>query len=420
MSLPLPRLNADGSKALDELLAKTVAQRHVPAVFFLATNARETIYSNQAGEVTFGDASSGEVDEDTTLELFSQTKFITAIAALQCVDRGLVDLDSEDDVAKYLPEIAQLPVITGYDDDGKPKLQKAEKKVTLRQLLSHSAGCIYFHSESLLSKYISTAEDTNIFASSATIKTLAHPLIYEPGTSWAYSTSIDWAGKLVERASGQRLDKFFAEHIFTPSGATSLTFFPTDEIKAHKMGICYRKPDGEVALIPGGFGMGRPSTVDTVSTELLLGGAGLFGTNKDYLAVLRKVLQSAPNAPADLKGNKPLLSENAYAELWKGCVSDAGKEEIVKMVSKPAYFDPAPTVDNLDHSVGFLLNKEDFVGRRKAGSGCWSGAAKTQFWIDPSTGLAGICATQLLSPSPDPWYASYCEYERVLYAHLTS
>ena len=140
MSLPLPRLNADGSKALDELLAKTVAQRHVSAVFFLATNARETIYSNQAGEVTFGDASSGEVDEDTTLELFSQTKFITAIAALQCVDRGLVDLDSEDDVAKYLPEIAQLPVITGYEDDGKPKLQKAEKKVTLRQLLSHSAG----------------------------------------------------------------------------------------------------------------------------------------------------------------------------------------------------------------------------------------------------------------------------------------
>lgn len=244
------------------------------------------------------------------------------------------------------------------------------------------------HSPSILSQYVSTATDTGIFDTTATIKTLSHPLIYQPGTSWAYSTSIDWAGKLVERASGLRLDQYMEQHIFKPAGATSLTFFPTDEIKAHKMGICYRKPDGEVALIPGGFGMGRPSSVDQVSTELLLGGAGLFGTNKDYLAILRKVLQCDPNAPADVKDGKPLLSGKAYAELWKGCVSDDGKKEIVNMVSKPAYFDPPASVDNVDHSVGFLLNKEDFVGRRKGGSGSWSGAAKTQFWIDPKSGLA--------------------------------
>ena len=94
MSMPLPKLAANGVKALDAQLQKTVDQRHVPAVFFLATNAKETIYSNQAGEVQFGDPSSGQVDENTTLELFSQTKFITAIASLQCVDHCLVDLDS--------------------------------------------------------------------------------------------------------------------------------------------------------------------------------------------------------------------------------------------------------------------------------------------------------------------------------------
>lgn len=99
-------------------------------------------------------------------------------------------------------------------------------------------------------------------------------------------------------------------------------------------------------------------------------------------------MQCDPNAPADVKDGKPLLSDKAYAELWKGCVSDDGKKEIVNMVSKPAYFDPPASVNNVDHSVGFLLNKEDFVGRRKGGSGSWSGAAKTQFWIDPKSGLA--------------------------------
>lgn len=138
--MSLPKLGPNGAKVLDDLLAETVARRHVPAVFYLATNAKETFYSNQKGEVVFGDTSSGQVNEDTIQELFSQTKFVTAIAALQCVDKGLVDLDSEADVEKYLPEFARLEVLKGYDDDGKAILGKAEKKTTLRQLLSHSAG----------------------------------------------------------------------------------------------------------------------------------------------------------------------------------------------------------------------------------------------------------------------------------------
>ena len=140
MSMPLPTISSSGASELDHLLAETVKRRHVPAVFYLATNAKETIYSNQKGEVNFGDPASGEVNEDTVLELFSQTKFITAIAALQCVDQGLVNLDSEEDVEKYLPEIKTLPVLRGYDDEGKAILGEATKKVTLRQLLSHSAG----------------------------------------------------------------------------------------------------------------------------------------------------------------------------------------------------------------------------------------------------------------------------------------
>jgi CubicO group peptidase (beta-lactamase class C family) len=265
---------------------------------------------------------------------------------------------------------------------------------------------------------------------------LETPLIYEPGTSWTYSHSIDWAGVLVERISDLSLEEYFQTYIFKPCGITSMTFYPTDKIKSNKMAVCYRDGSGKVVATPGGFGMGRP---ESGVPKLHLGGAGLFGTQRDYLTFLRAVLQCDPKNK-EYRGtngpSKPLISPESYAELFKPSVSVGagldGTEKIMEMVSKPKYFDPPATKHNLNHSVGFLLNLEDWTGRRKAGSGCWSGAAKTQFWIDPVTGVAvslrfetiadeeGICGTQLLAPSPDRWYETYVQYEKVLYENLAS
>lgn len=74
------------------------------------------------------------------MELFSQTKLITSIAVLQLVDRGLVSLDSEEDIEKYLPELQVLEILTGYGDDGKPTTIKPKGKITLRMLMSHTSG----------------------------------------------------------------------------------------------------------------------------------------------------------------------------------------------------------------------------------------------------------------------------------------
>ncbi|RSH89119.1 hypothetical protein EHS25_002785 [Saitozyma podzolica] len=416
-SLPLPTLRSGAKERIDEILVRTVEGRTLPAIFLGATNAKETIYWNQAGERVFGDASAGEVDEDTYTEIFSQTKFITCLAALQLVDQGLVSLDSEEDVAKHLPEIADIPLIKGYDSDGQAILEKPKNKVTLRMLMSHSAGFVYAHDDTLVSQWLKANPTPGIFDPKAGVEALSTPLIYEPGTSYKYGVGIDWAGILVERVSGLNLENYFRQHIFEPVGAKSMTFYPTTQVKAKKMAVCSRNAEGKVQVIPGGFGMGRPQEPEQVG--LLLGGAGLFGTQKDYLAVLRAVLQCDPRYVE--RPGKPLLSPKSYNEMFKPSLPRGegytGCDRLFEMVDRPKYFD-SPSPDNVNHSVAFLVNQSPWKGRRKAPSGCWSGAAKTQFWIDPESGIAAVVGTQLLSPAPDPWFATYVEYETALYAGL--
>ncbi|WVW87132.1 hypothetical protein I302_109189 [Kwoniella bestiolae CBS 10118] len=416
----LPTVSAQGKESLDKLLEETVDRRHVPAVFYGATNAKEEIYFNQYGEKVFGDESSGQIDADTTTECFSQSKLITCIAALQLVDQKRVSLDSVEDIEKYLPEISKLQLLKGYDENDKPVLVTPKNKVTLRMLMSHSAGFTYMFGPNILSKWHEQNPLPGLFDPSATVKSLCTPLIYEPGTSWTYSPSIDWVGKLVERVSDLDLEEYFQKNLFEPCGIKTLTFYPTEDIKRHKMGICYRDSEGRVQLIPNGFGMGRPTEASQVPKELLSGGGGLYGTQRDYLTFLRHLLQCNPDSPHH--SSKPLITPESWRELFTPSIPNGegynGVDKIVEMVTKPQYIHPVATTENVNHSVGFLLTTDDFTGGRKAGSGCWSGAAKTQFWIDPKTGIAAICATQLLSPSPDPWYASYVAYERALYAAL--
>ncbi|WWC92598.1 uncharacterized protein L201_007557 [Kwoniella dendrophila CBS 6074] len=420
----LPTISTSGKESLDKLLKETVARKHVPGIFYGVTNPKEEIYFNQQGDKIFGDESSGQITSDTTTECFSQTKLITCIAALQLVDQKLVSLDSTDDIKKFLPEIDELEVLKGYDENDKPILEKPTNKVTLRMLMSHSAGFTYMFAPNVLSKWHEQNPSPGLFDPKATVKSLITPFIYHPGKSWQYSTSIDWVGKLVERVSKLDLEEYFKKNLFEPCGIKTLTFYPTELIKKEKMSICYRDQQGNPQIIPNGFGMGRPTDENQVPKELLSGGGGLYGTQKDYLTFLRHLLRCNPFNKQYLGQNeKPLISPESWKELFTPSIPKGegydGVDNILAMVSKPQYIHPEPTVNNINHSVGFLLTLEDFTGGRKAGSGCWSGAAKTQFWIDPTTNIAAICGTQLLSPSPDPWYASYVEYERAVYAGLS-
>lgn len=251
-------------------------------------------------------------------------------------------------------------------------------------------GMVYAQGSPLLAKWLERNPVPPMLGSHGSIQSLLVPFIYEPGTSWTYSHSIDWAGILIERISGLSLEDYMRINIFDLCEAKSLTFLPTEYIRSHKMALCTRDPGGAPVPTDTGFGMSRPTTIQDSSKELFSGGGGLYGTQKDYLAVLRGILRCDPRYRSP--HSKSLLSERSYAELFKSSVSTAtghdGCQRITDMVSKPKYFEPQVTAETVNHSIACLINLADFTGRRKAQSGCWSGAAKTQWWLDPHTGIA--------------------------------
>jgi methyl acetate hydrolase len=316
------------------------------------------------------------------------TKLVTSVAILQLVEAGTVDLDSEAVLATHCPELVALPILKGITD-GVPELVARKSPLTVRHLLTHTSGLAYDFTSPLLAEYSKVTGKPSHWAASVEGYTL--PLIFEPGSHWVYSTGIDWAGILIERVSGKRLSAYFHDHIFAPLGLTEaqIGFFPTDGVKAHLQQVCGRVADPAPGA-PRLEHSSSPRTFDMakMASSQLGGGGGLFGTARAYLRFLQGILASA--APGGI------LTPASYKELFTDSLPARGDgntvhEGLTSMARLFGYADPdhvANSAQHLGHSVGLLLNDKDSVHGRRAGTGCWSGLARTYYWLDPATGIA--------------------------------
>ncbi|EKG22114.1 Beta-lactamase-related protein [Macrophomina phaseolina MS6] len=147
---------------------------------------------------SFGEEAGGPEGEPSDVNALhwvaSCTKLITTIAALQCVEKGLLALD--DDVAKLLPEWKDAKILLGHDDNKQPIFKPAENTITLRQLLTHTAGMAYRFSHPLVEEYFANRGEGRLLL--AAISESYPPfLVSEPGTEWCYSPGLDWAGQMV-------------------------------------------------------------------------------------------------------------------------------------------------------------------------------------------------------------------------------
>src|SRR3982075_54306 len=203
---------------IDQVLRQKTDAREIPGVVAIAANSQEVIYQGAYGkrDLPKDDA----MTTDSVFWIASMSKAITAAAGMQLVEQGKLSLDAP--IGKVLPDLAAPQVLEGYDAAGEPKLRPSKNPITLRHLMTHTAGFAYDMWNGDMVKYLErTGTPGIITCKNAALKT---PLMTDPGTRWEYGSNIDFVGKAVEAVSGKRLDAYLRENLFTPLGMRDTGF----------------------------------------------------------------------------------------------------------------------------------------------------------------------------------------------------
>ena len=380
---------------IDRVLSEAVARGDVPGVVAMAADRTGVIYEGAFGRRALPDGAA--MTADSVFWIASMTKAITSAAAMQLVERGKLALDRP--IGDVLPELVAPQVLEGFDAGGEPLLRPATRPITLRHLLTHTAGFVYDIWNADMGRYMERRGVPGIITCENAA--LALPLVFEPGDKWDYGINIDWAGKAVERASGQSLGDYFAEHLFAPIGMRDTTFRLGADHRRRLVGMHARGPDG--ALVPIEFELPQ-------EPEFQMGGGGLYGTAADYLAFERVFLdEGRANGRQVLQPQTVrLMAENAMGEL-----------DVRPLVTAaPAYSNDAEFFPGMRKKwgLGFMISTAPGPAGRRAGSLNWAGLGNTYFWIDRAAGLAGVILMQLIPFADRQSLALLDAFERALYA----
>ena len=384
-------------KEVDQALREATEARDVPGVVAIAATGSEIIY-----QAAFGRRDLGKPDAmtlDTVFWIASMTKAITSAAAMQLVEQGKLSLDGP--IGKILPEIADMQVLEGFDASGKPKLRPAKRPITLKHLLTHSAGYCYNIWNADMGKYM---EHTGIpGVTTCENKALTLPLSFDPGERWEYGINIDWAGKAVEAVSGKKLDAYLKDHIFTPLGMASTGFKLTPDMRARLVCMHARGADGSLTPVP--FEMAQ-------EPEFHMGGGGLYSTAGDYIRFIQMLLNGG-----SLGGNRVLEAETVKL-MSQNHIGDLNVAPLRTALPEASNdFDPWPDQEK-KWGLSFMINTQRTPEGRSPGSLAWAGLANTYYWLDPSRNVGGVILTQIL-PFIDPAVMRlYAAFERGVYQSL--
>jgi len=184
----------------DQVLREAAEAGAVPGVVAMAATRNGPVYQGAFGKRAL--PSGAAMTVDTLFWIASMTKAITSTAAMQLVERGKLALDRP--IRDVLPQLAAAKVLEGFDSAGEPKLRPAGRDITLRHLLTHTAGFAYDIWSPDLIRYQEKKGIPGVI--SCQNVALTTPLLFDPGERWNYGMNIDWVGKAVEKVSGQNLE----------------------------------------------------------------------------------------------------------------------------------------------------------------------------------------------------------------------
>jgi CubicO group peptidase (beta-lactamase class C family) len=382
--------------AADKLLKDAVARGDVPGVVAIATDAKGTTYEGGFGKRVLGQPA--EMTPDTVVWIASMTKAITGTAAMQQVERGKLGLDAP--AKAVIPYLGEVEVLEGFDASGKPKTRKPKRDITLRHLLTHTAGFSYEIWNADICKYQQATGVPGI--TGCENKALTTPLLFDPGERWDYGINIDWAGKMVEAASGKKLGQYLKDEVLGPLGMDSTAFFISPAMRERLAKIHHRGPDG--SLTPD-MALEIPQ-----QPEFEMGGGGLYGTTGDYLKFVRMML----NHGRSDRGEEVLKPETVTL-MSKNAMGDT-KVVLLKTAMAPLSND-AEFFPGLDKQWGlsFMINNAEAPTGRSPGSLAWAGLANTYYWIDQKKGVGGVYATQVLPFADVKSLPLYYAFEKAVY-----
>jgi CubicO group peptidase (beta-lactamase class C family) len=382
---------------IDDVLRRAVESGAVPGVVAMAATIDGPVYEGAFGVRRLGDAEA--MTRDTVFRIASMTKAITSVAAMQLVERGKLSLD--EPVPAIDRALAVPQVLTGFDGQGKPLLRTATRPITLKHLLTHTAGFCYAIWNPQLERYVAVSGLPQM--GSGRLAALRMPLMFDPGERWEYGIGIDWVGRIVEEVGGQKLGAYFADHITGPLGMPDTGFSVSAEQRARQASVHQRGAGGTL----------NPQPFEQLGErEFLAGGGGLYSTTGDYLRFLQMLLKGGTFDGARLltPATVALMAENHIGDLAAGVLRTN---------------DPPLTNDvdlfpgqKLRWGLGYMLSLEPGPNGRSAGSLTWAGIFNTYYWLDPRRRVAGLIMTQIL-PFADPAILAVLGgFERAVYDEI--
>ncbi len=394
---PAPRAIAGRFDSIDAAMRRAVARGDVAGVVAMGATAQGEVYSGAFGHADL--RTGAPMREDAVFWLLSMTKTITATACMQLVEQGKLRLDQE--AREILPELANPQVLEGFDDDGRPRLRPARRPITIRHLMTHTSGYTYANWSAALTRYEQVTGMPDI--ASLRNAAFAAPLEFDPGERWEYGIGMDWIGKIVEQVSGQSLEVYFRENFFEPLGMKDSGFLMSSAQKRRVATLFNRQADGSLVAAP--FEMPqRP--------EFFMGGGGAFSTPRDYMRLLRALLNGG-----ELDGVR-ILRPETVASMMANHIGDLDVHEMRSAHPEVSNdFDQFPGEAH-KWGLSFDINERPGPNGRSAGSASWTGLLNCYFWIDPVKKVAGALFTQILPCYDARVVALYGELERGIYRAL--
>jgi CubicO group peptidase (beta-lactamase class C family) len=317
---------------------------------------------------------------DNIIQIASMTKLITTIGALQLVEQGVLDLDTP--ITAYVPQLSELQVLEGFDEQDNPILENADRAPTVRELMTHTGGYVYEFWNANAKKASELGVSESLFSGG---NYLAAPLAFEAGTAWEYGINTDWLGVIIERISGQRLSVYFDESIFGPLRMVD-TFYELPQEKMNRSVTVMARVNDALIELP----TLQPAPMAKGSMAHYSGGGGLYSTVADYGRVLQMLLSEGA-----LDG-ETLLNPETVDAMFANNIGDiqlAALGTVMPEVSNTAdmtFGNPAT------FGLGLLLHSEGIEGGRKAYSGSWAGLFNSYYWVDRESKTYGIFGTQIL------------------------